>query len=92
MERKYDGPERRSSPDTIMLMDKIGELAVIVGQTSTSIQLLREDVADIKKNVVTEPEVENIVNSKIADNRRWNIGTLIASIAAAGGIGIVIKR
>jgi len=75
-----------------MLMDKIGELAVIVGQTSTSIQLLREDVADIKKNVVTEPEVENIVNSKIADNRRWNIGTLIASIAAAGGIGIVIKR
>lgn len=87
----YDGIERRSSPDTIMLLQEIQKVAVAAAQTSTDVALLRADFAEVKKMACTDSDVDKKINDKLTDNRRWNIGTLIASLAAAAGIGAVIK-
>lgn len=88
----YDGPDRRSSPDTIMLLQEIQKVAIVAAQTSTDVGLLRADVADMKRDMVSRPEVENTIAEKITGNRRWNIGTLVASLTAAGGIALLFKR
>ena len=88
---EYDGIERRSSPDTIMLLREIQKVAVAAAQTSTDVALLRADFAEVKRLSCTDSDVDKKINDKLTDNRRWNIGAVIASIAAAAGIGAFIK-
>ena len=88
----YDGPDRRSSPDTIMLLQEIQKVAIVAAQTSIDVGLLRADVADMKRDMVSRPEVEKTIAEKITENRRWNIGTLVASISAAGAIALLFKK
>ena len=88
----YEGQDRRSSPDTIMLLQEIQKVALVAAQTSTDVGLLRADVAEMKGSMVSRPEVEKTIGDKITENRRWNIGTLVASMTAAGGIALLFKR
>jgi hypothetical protein len=83
--------ERRSGPDTIMLLQEIQKVALIAAQTSTDVGLLRADFAEVKKTSCTDADVDKKINDKITENRRWNIGTLVASLAAAAGIGALFK-
>ena len=89
---EYDGVERRSSPDTIMLLQEIQKVALVAAQTSTDVGLLRADVSEMKRDMVSKPEVEKTISDKMTENRRWNIGTLIASLTAAGGIAISFHK
>jgi hypothetical protein len=88
----YEGPDRRSSPDTIMLLQEIQKVALVAAQTSTDVGLLRADVAEMKRDMVSRPEVEKTISDKLTENRRWNIGTLVASISAAGAVALLFKK
>jgi hypothetical protein len=89
---EYSGPDRRSSLDTVMLLQEIQKVAIVAAQTSTDVSLLRADVAEMKRDMVSRPEVEKTIADKLIENRRWNIGTLVASISAAGGIALLFKK
>lgn len=75
-----------------MLLQEIQKVAIVAAQTSTDVGLLRVAVAEMKRDMVSRPEVEKTIAEKITENRRWNIGTLVASLAAAGGIALLFKR
>lgn len=92
---EYDGPDRRSSPDTVMLLQEIQKVAIVAAQTSTDVKLLREDFADVKTKMATCEDVEavdykitaHIENHNDLEERgRFNITTLVAVIAGGGGL------
>lgn len=80
--------ERRSGPDTIMLLQEIQKVALIAAQTSTDVGLLRADFVEVKTKMASCSDVAAI-DKKIGEhieNHRWNIGTLVAVIASGGGL------
>jgi hypothetical protein len=83
--------ERRSGPDTIMLLQEIQKVAISAAQTSTDVALLRADFARLEKCGMSEAEVKGAIDDRLRDNRRWNVGTLVASIAAAAGLGALFR-
>lgn len=57
----YNGKERREgSPDTIMLLGEIQKIAVIAAQTQTSVELLRVDFSEVKKDSASCADLERI--------------------------------
>ena len=75
-----------------MLLQEIQKVALVAAQTSTDVGLLRADVAEMKRDMVSRPEVEKTISDKLTENRRWNIGTLVASISAAGAVALLFKK
>lgn len=89
---EYDGIDRRSSPDTIMLLQEIQKVALATERTATDVGLLRADFAEMKKNVATCGDVEN-VEKKITEHiegHRWSVGTIIAAITGGTGLAASI--
>ena len=95
---EYDGPERRSaSRDTLMLMDKIQEIAIASAETATSVRLLREDWATAKKTLASCDDVSRVEGKldkhidERKDSRRFSISTVVALIASGASlIGVFI--
>jgi len=75
-----------------MLLKEIQKVALVAAQTSTDVGFLRADVAEMKRDMVSRPEVEKSISDKLTENRRWNIGTLVASISAAGAVALLFKK
>ena len=106
MDKAYMGPERRSSPDTLMLMDEIHKVAMVAGTTSENVRLLREDWNSSKLSFITCDDLDRVEKkvdsntqalkdheSKHIDSKRWTIGTMIAALAIfISGIGLYIGR
>ena len=94
----YNGPERRSaSRDTLMLMDKIQEIAIASAETATSVKLLREDWASAKKSLASCDDVVRVEGKidkhieKGIDSRRFSISTVVALIASGASlVGVFI--
>jgi hypothetical protein len=80
------------SPDVLMLLEKIQEIAVTQGETATNVKLLRDDWTASKKTFATCDDldrVEKTVNDHFNEHReskRWTIGNLVAIVAAGGGL------
>ena len=90
---EYSGPDRRgSSPDTIMVLGEIKNLAVIVASLKTSVELLRNDFSDMKKTAATNADLARIENriddhfsehkeskDHAGETKKWAIGAIIAA-------------
>jgi len=103
----YSGPNRRgTSSDTIMLLGEIQKIAVIAAQTQTSVELLRVDFSEVKKNTASCEDLDRVeknftahidehkeTKNQASDTKKWAIGTIIAAgIGALSFLGSLVQN
>jgi hypothetical protein len=87
-------------------MQELQRIAEIAASTNTNVSLLRVEVSEIKKSVASCEDLNAVdekidahieehkeVQRMITESKRWNIGTLIASLGLFGtGVAIWFSK
>ncbi len=98
---EYSGHDRRqTSPDTLLILAKIQDIAVSSARTDENVQMLRAEFAESKASFASCPSLDDLdrVEKKIDEhiemskkahatkdeNRKWKIAT---AVAIALGLG-----